>query len=60
MKFEVPVIGPDTIEVMQATKTTVLAVTSGLTRLLDRNELLKRANDAKIAIVGYKQEEGEG
>ena len=53
LKFDVPVIGPETIAVMQATGTTALAVTAGLTLLLDRDEILKRANAAKITIIGY-------
>ena len=53
LKFDVPVIGPDTITVMQATNTSALAVTAGLTLMLDKEEILKRANSAKITIVGY-------
>ena len=34
-------------------RTTALAVTAGLTLLLDRDEILKRANAAKITIIGY-------
>ncbi len=59
MKFDVPVIGPDTITVMQSSKTTALAVTAGLTLMLDREEILKRANDAKITIIGYNPHEND-
>ena len=59
MKFDVPVIGPDTITVMQSSKTTALAVTAGLTLMLDRDEILKRANDAKITIIGYNPNEND-
>jgi len=49
--FDVPVAGPQTIEVMRETGTTALAVDAGRTLLLDREELLARANEAAITIV---------
>ena len=53
MKFDVPVVGPETIAVMKATKTTALAITAGCTLILDRELVLQSANDAKITIIGY-------
>lgn len=50
--FDVPVAGLDTIGVMRETGATVMAVDAGRTLLLDREELLARANDAGIAVVG--------
>ncbi|HYK18664.1 MAG TPA: UDP-2,3-diacylglucosamine diphosphatase LpxI [Bryobacteraceae bacterium] len=50
--FDVPVAGPRTIEVMQRCGATALAVDAGRTLLLDRDELLDKANQAGIAIVG--------
>ena len=50
--FDVPVAGTDTIAVMQETGTTVLAVEAGRTLLLDRVEMLRRAEKANIAVVG--------
>ena len=52
--FDVPVIGPGTIEVMVETGTTALAVDAGRTLMLDREELLTKANAAKIAILGME------
>ncbi|HYA17383.1 MAG TPA: UDP-2,3-diacylglucosamine diphosphatase LpxI [Bryobacteraceae bacterium] len=52
--FDVPVIGPQTIETMIETRTTALAVDAGRTLLLDRDELLAKANAARIAIVGME------
>ncbi len=49
--FDVPVVGPQTIEVMRETGTTALAVDTGRTLLLDREELLAQANAAGITIV---------
>jgi len=50
--FDVPVAGPGTIAVMKETGATALAVDAGRTLLLDRDEMLTRANEAGIAIVG--------
>jgi DUF1009 family protein len=50
--FDVPVVGLDTIPVMQETGTTVLAVEVGRTLMLDKQEMLDAANAAGIAIVG--------
>ena len=52
--FDVPVIGPGTIQVMRETGTTALAVDAGRTLLLDRAELLEQANAASIAIIGRR------
>src|SRR5580700_3412583 len=52
--FDVPVIGPGTIDVMQDTGTSALAVDAGRTLLLDREELIAKANGANIAIVGME------
>lgn len=51
--FDVPVAGLNTIEVMQETGTTFLAVDSGRTLLLDREQTLRRADELGIAIAGY-------
>jgi DUF1009 family protein len=50
--FDVPVAGLDTIAVMHETGTTAMSVDAGRTLLLDREEMLARANAAGIAIVG--------
>ena len=55
--FDVPVAGPETIRTMQETGTTAMAVDAGRTLLLDREELLERANAAGVSIIGYKPEE---
>ncbi len=55
--FDVPVAGPGTIETMRETSATVLAVDAGRTLLLDRDEMLRAADEAKIAVAGYKPEE---
>jgi len=51
--FDVPVAGLTTVETMIETQTTALAVDAGRTLLLDREEMLERANGAGITIIGY-------
>jgi hypothetical protein len=55
--FDGPVAGLDTIDVMRETGATALAVDAGRTLLLDREELLARADAAGMAIAGYAPEE---
>jgi DUF1009 family protein len=42
---------------MRETNTTAFAVDSGRTLLLDKDEMMQRANEAEIAVVGYEAEE---
>lgn len=51
MRFDVPVIGIRTIETMKRAGATCLSVEAGRTLLFDREALLRRAQDAQIAIV---------
>jgi hypothetical protein len=50
--FDVPVVGFDTIPVMRETGTTVLAVEAGRTLMLDKEQMIEAADEARIAIVG--------
>ena len=59
MRFDVPVIGPTTIGKMQRANATVLAVEAGRTLLLDKEELLAAADQAKIAVWGFERETNE-
>ncbi len=52
--FDVPVAGVNTVAVMAETGTTAMAVDAGRTLLLDRNQLLERADAAGIAIIGFE------
>lgn len=54
MRFDVPVIGPRTVAVMQQANATALAVDAGRTLLLDRDEMLEAARSARVAIVGCR------
>ncbi|MBI1898792.1 MAG: UDP-2,3-diacylglucosamine diphosphatase LpxI [Acidobacteria bacterium] len=57
--FDVPVIGPGTVEGMKETNTTALAVDAGRTLMLDREELIAAANAADLAILGVEPEDRE-
>jgi UDP-2,3-diacylglucosamine hydrolase len=52
LRFDLPAVGPRTIEVMVSVKASVLAVEAGRTILLDREIMLEKARSARIAIVG--------
>ena len=52
--FDVPVAGVATIDTMVETGATALAVDAGRTLLLDRDAMIRRANEANIAIAGYE------
>jgi len=51
MRFDVPVIGIATVEVMARSGATCLSVEAGRTLLFDRDALLRHADQAGIAIV---------
>jgi DUF1009 family protein len=52
LRFDLPAVGPKTIEVMASVKASVLAVEAGRTVLLDREIMLAKARSSKISIVG--------
>jgi DUF1009 family protein len=51
MRFDVPVIGPRTVQAMIDARASALSITARKTLLLDRDELLALADKSKIAIV---------
>ena len=51
MRFDVPVIGIRTVETMIAAGATCLSVEAGRTLLFDRDNMLRRASEAGIAMV---------
>jgi DUF1009 family protein len=52
LRFDLPAIGPQTIQAMITVNATVLAVEAGRTVVLDREEMQVQAQSAGIAIVG--------
>lgn len=60
LRFDLPAVGPRTIEVMASVKASVLAIEAGRTILLDRDIMLDKARFARIAIVGITTLEPSG
>ncbi len=54
LRFDLPAVGPRTIETMSAVKAAVLVMEAGRSVVLDREEMLAKADRAKIAVVGMK------
>ncbi len=59
MRFDVPTIGLKTIEVMKEVKARVLALESGRSIIIDREEVLKKAEESRITVVGIPPLVGE-
>lgn len=55
--FDVPVLGSTTIEVMRETNTLAATMDAGRTLLLDREELLEKANRYGISLSGIRPAE---
>ena len=52
LRFDLPAIGPQTIDVMAEAKASVLALEARKTIMLDREETLEKARQADIAVLG--------
>jgi len=52
LRFDLPAVGPRTIDIMASVNASVLAVEAGRTILLDRDLMLEKAQAARIAVVG--------
>ena len=55
MRFDVPVIGPSTVETMLRAGASCLSIEAGKTLLFDRDAVLERASKAGIAIVAARR-----
>jgi DUF1009 family protein len=51
MRFDVPVVGVETIRIAAEAKLRVIAVEAGKTLLLDRDVIVDLANRSKISIL---------
>ena len=54
LRFDVPVIGCETLEVAHAGGVKVIAVEAGKTLLLDKDALKALAEEKRITVYGYK------
>jgi hypothetical protein len=52
MRFDVPVVGVATIDVMKAAGATVLSVDAGKTLVVDGEAVIRAADAANIAMIG--------
>lgn len=52
LRFDLPAVGPRTIDIMASVNASVLAVEAGRTIFLDRDLMLEKAKAARIAVVG--------
>jgi len=59
MRFDVPVIGSKTIEVMRRANATALAIDAGRTLLFDREALIREADEAGVAIQAFAPERAD-
>ena len=57
MRFDVPVVGLPTVEVMKRSNATALAIDAGRTLLFDRARLIETADAAGIAIQAFEPDE---
>ena len=57
MRFDVPVVGPRTIDTMSETGASALGLEAGKSILLEREELLRRADEVGICICGISNEQ---
>lgn len=51
MRFDVPVVGPDTIRLLKEVKASCLSIEARKTLIIDKEETLKLADEAGISIV---------
>ena len=60
MRFDVPVVGLTTLEVMKRANATALAVDAGRTLLFDREQFIARASALGIAVVAFAPQQSRG
>jgi DUF1009 family protein len=53
-RFDLPAVGPDTIETMREARCRVLAIEAGATLVMDLGEMVRRADRHKIALLGLR------
>ena len=56
MRFDVPVVGLNTLETMKKANATALALDAGRTLIFGREEFVRRADEYGIAVMAYEPE----
>ncbi len=59
MRFDVPTIGPETMESIASARGAVIAIEAGRTMILEREEMLARANRYGLVVVSIKEPPAE-
>jgi DUF1009 family protein len=59
LRFDLPTVGKNTIEVMREVNAVVLAIEAGKTLIFDRQEMVALADQAGIAVWGVEAAETE-
>ena len=54
-RLDFPTIGPDTIETLRESRVALLAVEAGRTLVLERDELVRRADAGAICVIGVPE-----
>lgn len=57
LRFDLPAIGPGTIATMQSVHALTLAVEAGRSVVLDRDAMVRRADEAGISVVGVTDDD---
>lgn len=55
-RYDIPVVGPETIHILREGGAATLVIEAGRTFLLDRERLIREADSAGIAVVGWSSE----
>jgi len=55
MRFDIPAVGPDTIETLHLAGGAVLAIEAGKTLIIEREKMLEAANHYGIVVVAYRE-----
>jgi DUF1009 family protein len=53
-RFDLPAVGPDTVETLREAKGRVLAVEAGTTLMMDLERMIERADKARIVLLGIR------
>ncbi|WP_009963428.1 LpxI family protein [Verrucomicrobium spinosum] len=59
MRFDVPVVGPDTISTAAAAGVDVIAVEAGMTLILDQSEVFRRCAELKVSLLAVGDSVGQ-
>ena len=59
-RFDVPTVGPDTLENLRRNRAAALVVEAGRTLVIDRAELVRRADELDIVVVAHADPPAQG